>query len=65
MYGDRHYVLTLTPDEILNCLLMLPPACLFHALAHSDSRVKTWLLDNIPEVLKRLAMGTIARYKKD
>lgn len=57
VYGSRAYTLMLNPDEILRCLLTLPPTAIGDALATAED-IKAC---DVPELLKELARGAMQR----
>jgi hypothetical protein len=63
--GKRRYELTLTAEEVIECLLALPSGKIADAVSGVGSAGRTGrrgrgLLSNIPEVLKQLADGAMA-----
>ena len=57
--GNRRYKLAVLPVEVLQLLLALPPDAVCDAVAMMDEDVD--VAARLPEVLKQLAAGALAR----
>ncbi len=55
--SDRRYHLYLSADDIITCLLTLPPSCIANAVLNAGDNID--LAEKLPEVLKQLAWGAI------
>ena len=59
IHGRRRFVLTLTPTDVVKFLLNLPPESIAGALTEVGHNVD--LATQLPEVLKQLVAGALAR----